>query len=344
LYPRRNNYLRDRAGSMMLHAIRTKHIQGWLNDLADQSRVHSRNTQDEKKLAQLESHKLTKTTLSHVKNFVSGIFRIAALHGYIEGSSNPEEANLVTRVRIPKNAPKGRDTYAYSLAEIEAMVKVMDKADPSLMAGTVILAAGFSALRQGELTGLRWECFRPPSADDDLGEIFVTRSIWQGFETDPKTEKSKSPVPVIPILAQRLVRHRQRLGNPETGPMFPNGNGNPTDLNWLANKIRPALKKAGITCWCGWHGFRRGLATNLKDLGVDDLIIRDVLRHSNVQVTQRCYIKTKQPASQGRDASALRVFERHGEPEATQALWQADERRTGGGEFDPETGRKTRFL
>ena len=51
------------------------------------------------------------------------------------------------------------------------------------------------------------------------------------------------------------------------------------------------LKKAGIQ-WKGWHGFRRGLASNLNRLGVDDSVIQAILRHSNVAVTQRCYIKT----------------------------------------------------
>lgn len=44
--------------------------------------------------------------------------------------------------------------------------------------------------------------------------------------------------------------------------------------------------------WRGWHPFRRGLATNLNRLGVDDSVIQRILRHSNVAVTQACYIKT----------------------------------------------------
>ena len=35
-----------------------------------------------------------------------------------------------------------------------------------------------------------------------------------------------------------------------------------------------------------------GLATGLHDLGVDDKTIEAILRHSNVAVTQACYIKT----------------------------------------------------
>ena len=38
--------------------------------------------------------------------------------------------------------------------------------------------------------------------------------------------------------------------------------------------------------------FRRGVATNLHDLGVDGKTIQSIVRHSDVSVAQRCYIKT----------------------------------------------------
>jgi integrase len=47
--------------------------------------------------------------------------------------------------------------------------------------------------------------------------------------------------------------------------------------------------------WLGWHGFRRGLASNLNRLGVDDSVIQSILRHSDVALTQSCYIKTARP-------------------------------------------------
>jgi integrase len=57
--------------------------------------------------------------------------------------------------------------------------------------------------------------------------------------------------------------------------------------------------------WHGWHAFRRGLATNLYDLGVDDKTIQAILRHANVAVTQGCYIKTLDSQS----IAAMRQFE-----------------------------------
>jgi len=41
--------------------------------------------------------------------------------------------------------------------------------------------------------------------------------------------------------------------------------------------------------WHGWDAFRRGLATNLHALGVDDKTIQAALRHSNIGTA---YIKS----------------------------------------------------
>ena len=41
----------------------------------------------------------------------------------------------------------------------------------------------------------------------------------------------------------------------------------------------------------GFHAARRGLASNLYSLGVADIVIQNILRHSDVSVKHRCYIK-----------------------------------------------------
>ena len=64
------------------------------------------------------------------------------------------------------------------------------------------------------------------------------------------------------------------------------------DLNNLRGRvILPALKVSNIQ-WHGWHAFRPGLGTNLHEMGIDDLTIQKILRHSDVRTTQKCYIKT----------------------------------------------------
>jgi hypothetical protein len=50
--------------------------------------------------------------------------------------------------------------------------------------------------------------------EESLGWLNVTRSVWRNTVGDPKTAKSKAPVPVIPQLAQRLEAHRLKCGKP----------------------------------------------------------------------------------------------------------------------------------
>jgi integrase len=118
------------------------------------------------------------------------------------------------------------------------------------------------------------------------------QSVYNGVTTAPKSEASRASVPVIAPLGKILDQHRARTGNPQAGYIFANRNQKPLSLNNMLNRqILPALKAANVQ-WKGWHAFRRGLATNLHALGVDDLTIQRILRHSNVAITPKCYIRT----------------------------------------------------
>ena len=91
--------------------------------------------------------------------------------------------------------------------------------------------------------------------------------------------------------------HRGNPGRdspPETasGWIFPNTIRGALDLDNLADRIiKPVLRGNGPQ-WKGWHAYRRGLATNLKRLGIADTVIQAILRHTDVGTTQRFYIKT----------------------------------------------------
>ena len=94
----------------------------------------------------------------------------------------------------------------------------------------------------GEIQGLLWENYRD-------GELYVSRSIWNGRVSDPKTRKGRAPVPVVRQLADRLEIHRVRSGNPQAGPIFANSLGQPLSLGSVDNRvIFPALNQCAA---CG---------------------------------------------------------------------------------------------
>jgi integrase len=275
-------YLKNLCKDAWLRSVKTHHVQSWLEKIARVRRARHKR-----------EYLLSKTTLAHIKNFLSGVFRHAAQQGYFEG------VNPVTLAEIPAFAPKGREGRAYSLDDIGVMLRVLPEP-----AATVVATAAFTGLRLGELQGLTWADYSPPVEGEDLGLLHVRRNVWRGQVGEPKTDESKAAVPVVPQLVERLANFRKFIAPREGGPMFANGAGNPMDLNSLYyRQMRDVVVRSGLT-WLGWHGFRRGLASNLNRLGIDDSVIQGILRHSDVSVTQRCYIKTARPDAM----AAMRQF------------------------------------
>jgi integrase len=112
----------------------------------------------------------------------------------------------------------------------------------------------------------------------------------------PKTRASAQAVPVIRQLAEILNAYRLSMGNPSTGLMFHSGGGEPMDLNKLGQRsVRPAVEALGLE-WYGWHACRRGIASNLYELGANDKIVQRILRHAKPHVTKERYIKAFEPA------------------------------------------------
>lgn len=110
------------------------------------------------------------------------------------------------------------------------------------------------------------------------------------FET--KTHEDEDDPGVVPII--KPLRAMLDAIKPEnaSGWMFGNSIGGALDLDNLADRvIKPVLKANGLK-WKGWHAYRRGLATNLHELGVPDIVIQAILRHEDVSTTQRSYIRT----------------------------------------------------
>jgi integrase len=48
--------------------------------------------------------------------------------------------------------------------------------------------------------------------------------------------------------------------------------------------------------WHGWHGFRRGIASNLYELGANDKVVQRIPRHAKPDVTKERYIKAFDPS------------------------------------------------
>jgi len=136
--------------------------------------------------------------------------------------------------------------------------------------------------------------------------------------SESKTERSRSPIPVVRRLAEALESHRLRAGKLTQAnlPIFQAGNGQPLNPDNIVRRVivpalspcatcreqesehnattghAPSVRDKNLPLWHGWHAFRRGLATNLHTLGVADKDIQAILRLSTIGLTQNVYIKS----------------------------------------------------
>jgi integrase len=89
-------------------------------------------------------------------------------------------------------------------------------------------------------------------------------------------------------LGEILDQHRKGAAPSVQGYIFAGEKqGRPLHLDNLSRRV--IIDIIGDR-WHGWHAFRRGLGTNLHQLGVQPEVIQRILRHADVATTQASYI------------------------------------------------------
>jgi len=325
-----NQHLKPLCSEAWLKDVQTHHVQQWLDAIVTNPNrelaiVHegqpygvckgcetkfvldseSNEPADRQLRTQFGEHKccLSSSTVRHCKFVLSGMFRYAAQQGYLPHNA----ANPVSLTDVSPLARRPRETHAYSLMETCQMLGVLPEP-----ARTIVAVCAYTGARIGEVEALRWEDFHDAS-------LYISRSVWRGHLSEPKTQESASPVTVCSALNEILEMHRAHSGFPTTGPMFRTAIGTPLAMgNVLNRQILPVLNRCAICKlpkgkrhvqvdpkqpshdwqpdstvprWNGWHAFRRGVATELQHLGANVVTAQGALRHSNAAVTLKHYTK-----------------------------------------------------
>jgi integrase len=239
--------------------------------------------------AWLDGLKLAPASRTKIKSTFSVLYSHAIRHQWL--TFNP-----ISKVRTSSKRLREKDVLSpEEFQNLVAQLSIRDRA--------MVMLAGSTGLRRSEMIALTWA-----DVDKTTMEVNVLRSCVRNRFGETKTECSRRPVPLHPVVLVALLEWREESQYKEpTDFLFPsvrlNGTKPLSPDSLLKRSIRPALKRAGILGkQIGWHNFRHSLATNLRAMGVDVKVAQELLRHANSRTTLDIY--TRAVSQQKRDANA----------------------------------------
>ena len=166
--------------------------------------------------------------------------------------------------------------------------------------GLGVLLALYTGVRIGELCALKWE-----NIDIEGGMLCIHKTLERVADLNEdaisKTKiiiaaaKTDSSVRVIPLpqhLRQYLALHR---GKPECYVLT--GNRSPTEPHCFYMKYKRLMKKHGMEN-INFHALRHTFATQCVELGFDIKSLSEILGHSNVTTTLKCYVHPSMKSKQ----------------------------------------------
>ncbi|MFG1879378.1 tyrosine-type recombinase/integrase [Sphaerisporangium sp. NPDC049003] len=219
----------------------------------------------------------------------------AVLRNALENAVREEviARNVAKLVKV--SPPKYKVNRGLTVAQAKAILKAAR--DHRL--GALYVLAVCLGLRRGELHGLRWE-----DVDLEAGTLEVVQTLQRvGGRLQfvkPKTEDSERTVPLPPICLHALKEHRKHQFAERSncwpdwedhGLVFPSRRGTPMEPDNLRRswgEIRGAADLGSVRL----HDLRHTCVSLLLDLAVPPHIVREIVGHSDIDVTMKIYAHT----------------------------------------------------
>lgn len=146
------------------------------------------------------------------------------------GGDNP--CKTIKRLRQPRH-----DIHPFTLEEVR---KILDSIRPDFR--DYYLVRFFTGMRTGEIHGLRWKHV-------DLGrrEILIRETYTKGRFEYTKTDGSQREIQMSQPVCEALTNRREMLGPLAEELVFPNGNGEPINVQNVTNRVwYPLLRHLGL--------------------------------------------------------------------------------------------------
>lgn len=192
--------------------------------------------------------------------------------------------DITAQVEKPRTGKKEAEYMTPS--EVEQLIATI-KADAKSKGGLVLPGQNVwmvdvirltvcTGLRRGEVCNLRW-------SDLDLDAGFLIVRNRDDFETKSGHERR------IPLVRDALDVVRRLDANREAGDgfVFAGRGGNRRDPRYVSRRFRHFRKMAGLSDGIHFHSLRHTAASWLVMRGVPLPMVKEILGHSDIAVTQR---------------------------------------------------------
>jgi integrase len=140
---------------------------------------------------------------------------------------------------------------------------------------SMVLVALRTGMRLGELLALAWE-----DMSFENRTITVCRSITRGIVGTPKSHKIRH-IPMTDDVYTCLSQMRR-----PSGKIWPGRGGTFHDYKAVYAALNRVRERAGVR-HIGWHVLRHSFASQLAAAGVPVMAIKDLLGHSDINMTMR---------------------------------------------------------
>lgn len=191
------------------------------------------------------------------------------------------QRNPAKRIPLPKSS---REEMRFLSAEqIRALADAIDPRHRAL-----ILMAGFTGLRWGELAGLRAEHLDLLRGTVDVREALTEAGSGVVWVVPTKTGQRRT-VPLPRFLCKMLTEQLASYPGPD-GLVFSSTEGGPLRRNNLYSRhFKPALRRAGLDEKVRFHDLRHSAASIAIAMGANVKQVQQMLGHTSATVTLDTY-------------------------------------------------------